>query len=176
MTQTDKEKLELIEGHPDYLALTPKQRAFLRTYLETAGDKRAAFAASGYNAKNDNSREAFTARLLTNPNIRSLIQEYFGFGDLKSQLQKDEMLGILSKEIRRAHDKEVSLVYFIPLLRLYTEIKGWVTPPKPTWTAAKQRKNATKAQKDTKKAAEKTTASLLDIVHQIEGNTDEQSS
>jgi hypothetical protein len=173
LTEIDKEKLELILGHPDYEALTPKQQRFLRAYLETAGDKRAAFQASGFNAKTDNSREAFTARLLKIPNIRSLIQEYFGFGDLKSQLQKDELLGILSKEIRRAHDKSVSLVYFIPLLRLYTEIKGWVAAPKPTWTAAKQRKNVTKAQKDTKKAAEKTTASLLDIVHQIEGNNEQ---
>lgn len=175
LTEQEIDKFQQLERDPHFVALTAKQRVFLRTYLETAGDKRLAFKASGYNAKNDNTREAFISRLLANPNIRALIQEYFGFGDLRSQLQKEELLRILAGEIRRAQAKGTSLTWFIPLLRMYVEMKGWVNPPKAVWTPSKPRKNVTQGQKAMQKGLDKSGTSLLDLVNQLEGN-DEQSS
>lgn len=172
----EKDKLEYLEHHPAFIGLTEKQKKFLRKYLETGGDKIAAFKAAGFNSSSDNSRDVLIHRVLANENIRALIGEYFGFKNLKTQLQKDELLGILSAEIRSAHAKGTSLVYFVPLLKLYVEVKQWVAPTKQRWTASTIRKGVTEGQKVVEGHTKKSAATLLDLVQQLEnkGDSDEQ--
>jgi hypothetical protein len=137
---TDKVNYRTLEGiqtHPLFTQLTVRQRKFLLTYIETNGDKEAAVKAS-YEFNTKVAAEVHVSRVLGNRNIRTLLGAYYGTELPTKPLTQNETEELLSERLR---DRKIAIVYFLPMIKLYTQLRGWVVaPPVDRGAAAKASK------------------------------------
>ena len=117
MSQSERMPLEELEQTPEYQVLTPKQRLFVATFIQSGEDHQydAAYATSvAYDCKNRNSARVMSYSMLGNIRVIAALDRHFNRQPLVSFLM------VLDRAIQNKHLKQSQL----HALRLKADLIG----------------------------------------------------
>lgn len=117
MTLTD------LKSRPEFVMLTPKQKAFTTAYCSNGADKVAAARTAYPDLKDEDSATATANRCLRQPQIALLVKAFYNRTDETGS--KSEALAIIWKRIQAQPED------LLDYLKLYGEWKGFNKPAKP---------------------------------------------
>jgi phage terminase small subunit len=127
----NEQKLQAVKDHFLFAQLTPKQQAFVVTFV-TSEDLVGSVRTAGYNPKNDHSADMMARKMLVHPSIKQLVAMGLGYDTSGGILSKNELLLRLSDHIRKAKSASV----FSKLVGQFTELRGWSNKEVPDVNAA----------------------------------------
>ncbi len=115
--------LEQLQQHVLFRGLTSQQKQFVLTYCTSGGNKIEATKAS-YNVTTDKSVNAIASKVLKKPEIKMLLDSFFGNSTDLKPLDKSELLGLMSFRLR---EPKLSTQSFIVLSKMYVSVQGWTS-------------------------------------------------
>lgn len=115
---------EGIQKHPEFLALTDKQKAFFLKFIDT-GSREEAIKAAGYETDDPST---FAARELRKFRIRVLLAAYNGAPEPRGKVTKSELVELISERLRDG--RRTTGAEFVKLVELLFNLQGRETPSK----------------------------------------------